>query len=53
MSAYNQSSLDFSKPIYFLAPLAGLTDLPFRTVVKKFGADVTVSEMISSNALAP
>jgi tRNA-dihydrouridine synthase B len=52
MSAYNQSSLDFSKPIYFLAPLAGLTDLPFRTVVKKFGADVTVSEMISSNALA-
>jgi tRNA-dihydrouridine synthase B len=45
-------SLDFSKPLYFLAPLAGLTDLPFRSVVKKFGADVTVSEMISSNALA-
>ena len=45
-------SLDFSKPIYFLAPLAGLTDLPFRSVVKKFGVDVTVSEMISSNALA-
>jgi len=44
--------LNFSKPIYFLAPLAGLTDLPFRSVVKKFGADVTVSEMISSNALA-
>jgi len=44
--------LDFSKPIYFLAPLAGLTDLPFRSVVKKFGVDVTVSEMISSNALA-
>jgi len=44
--------LDFSKPIYFLAPLAGLTDLPFRSVVKKFGADVTVSEMLSSNALA-
>ncbi len=34
-----------------LAPLAGYTDLPFRAVVKKFGADVTVSEMISSNAL--
>ena len=44
--------LDFSKPLYFLAPLAGLTDLPFRSVVKKFGVDVTVSEMISSNALA-
>ncbi len=44
-------SLDFSKPIYALAPLAGFTDLPFRSVVKKFGVDLTVSEMISSNAL--
>jgi len=34
-----------------LAPLAGYTDLPFRAVVKKFGADITISEMISSNAL--
>ncbi len=45
-------SLDFSKPLYVLAPLAGLTDLPFRSLVKKFGVDLTVSEMISSNALA-
>ena len=44
--------LDFSRPLYVLAPLAGFTDLPFRSVVKKFGADLTVSEMISSNALA-
>ncbi len=36
----------------FLAPLAGYTDLPFRSVVKKFGVDVTISEMISSHALA-
>ncbi len=43
--------IDFSKNPLFLAPLAGFTDLPFRSVVKKFGADVTVSEMISSNAL--
>ena len=42
----------FNKPIYVLAPLAGYTDLPFRSVVKKFGADLTVSEMLSSNALA-
>ena len=42
----------FNKPAYILAPLAGFTDLPFRSVVKKFGADLTVSEMISSNALA-
>ncbi len=39
------------RPIYVLAPLAGYTDLPFRQVVKEFGADLTVSEMISSNAL--
>jgi len=45
-------TLDFSKPFFALAPLAGFTDLPFRSVVKKFGADLTVSEMISSNALA-
>ncbi len=44
--------LNFSKPVYVLAPLAGFTDLPFRAVVKKFGADLTVSEMINSNALA-
>jgi len=43
--------LDFSQPLVVLAPLAGYTDLPFRSVVKKFGADLTVSEMISSNAL--
>jgi len=44
--------ISFDKPLYVLAPLAGYTDLPFRSVVKKFGADLTVSEMISSNALA-
>jgi len=44
--------ISFDSPLYVLAPLAGYTDLPFRSVVKKFGADLTVSEMISSNALA-
>lgn len=34
-----------------LAPLAGFTDLPFRSLVKSFGADITFSEMISANAL--
>ncbi len=43
--------LDFNQGIYALAPLAGYTDLPFRSLVKKFGADMTVSEMISANAL--
>ena len=43
--------IDFQQEnLLFLAPLAGYTDLPFRKLVKEFGADVTVSEMISSNA---
>lgn len=45
-------SLPFGPDFTVLAPLAGYTDLPFRSVVKKFGVDLTVSEMISSNALA-
>lgn len=44
-------TIDFDQGIIALAPLAGYTDLPFRSVVKKFGADLTFSEMISSNAL--
>jgi len=44
--------IDFSKTLYVLAPLASYSDLPLRSVVKKFGADLTVSEMISANALA-
>ena len=43
--------INFSQGVVALAPLAGYTDLPFRSVVKKFGADLTFSEMISSNAL--
>lgn len=40
------------KDALLLAPLAGYTDLPFREVAKSFGADITVSEMISAHALA-
>ncbi|MGG7047560.1 MULTISPECIES: tRNA dihydrouridine synthase [unclassified Campylobacter] len=43
--------IDFSKKPLFLAPLAGFSDLPLRSVVKRFGCDVSVSEMISANAL--
>ena len=44
--------IDFKETRYLLAPLAGYTDLPFRSVVKKFGADLTVSEMINADALS-
>lgn len=35
----------------FLAPMAGVTDLAFRTVCKEYGADLVVSEMVSSRGL--
>ena len=34
-----------------LAPLSGVTDLPFRRLVKRFGAGLVVSEMIASRAM--
>lgn len=34
-----------------LAPMSGVTDLPFRTLVKGFGASLVVSEMVASRAM--
>lgn len=34
-----------------LAPMAGVTDRPFRQLCKRLGAGMAVSEMVSSNAL--
>ena len=34
-----------------LAPMTGVTDLPFRRAVKRYGAGLTVSEMIASQAM--
>ena len=34
-----------------LAPMAGVTDLAFRTICAELGAAVTVTEMVSSRAL--
>ena len=36
-------------PPVFLAPLAGITDLPFRRLVCSFGAGLVVSEMVASH----
>ena len=36
-----------NKPV-ILAPMSGITDQPFRRLVVGFGADLVVSEMISS-----
>lgn len=38
-------------PAVFLAPLAGITDLPFRNLVSGFGAGLVVSEMVASQEM--
>ncbi|MFN0299400.1 MAG: tRNA dihydrouridine synthase DusB [Burkholderiales bacterium] len=35
----------------FVAPMAGVTDRPFRQLCKRFGAGLAVSEMVASNEL--
>jgi tRNA-dihydrouridine synthase B len=46
-----QSLKEKNKPIYALAPMAGITDSPFRQMCKKYGVDVLYSEMASATAL--
>ena len=36
----------------FLAPMAGITDRPFREIAERYGAGLVVSEMIASAALS-
>ena len=38
-------------PTVFLAPMAGITDLPFRRLVARFGAGLVVSEMVASQEM--
>jgi tRNA-dihydrouridine synthase B len=39
------------KPIIALAPMAGINDIAFRQLCKKYGADVVYSEMVSVDGL--
>lgn len=41
----------FAKTPVILAPMSGVTDLPFRKIVEEFGCDYTISEMIASRAM--
>src|ERR1700746_3651657 len=43
-------SLILDDPV-ILAPMSGVTDLPFRRLVKGLGAGLVVSEMIASEAM--
>lgn len=42
--------LDAPFPV-MLAPMAGVTDLPFRVLCKRMGADMTCTEMVSAKGL--
>ncbi len=44
------SHLSLAPPV-FLAPLAGITDRPFRDLVSGFGAGLVVSEMVASQEM--
>ncbi|MBU1150758.1 MAG: tRNA dihydrouridine synthase DusB [Proteobacteria bacterium] len=35
----------------FLSPMAGITDLPFRRIVREFGCGLAFTEMVSANGL--
>ena len=43
-------NISIESPV-ILAPMSGVTDMPFRQLVKKFGAGLVVSEMIASRAM--
>ena len=43
-------SLLIGQPV-LLAPMSGVTDLPFRTQVRKFGCGLVYSEMIASGQM--
>src|SRR3954447_6356976 len=42
--------IDAAVPLY-LAPMAGVSESPFRRVCRKFGADVVVTEFLSAEAI--
>jgi nifR3 family TIM-barrel protein len=50
MDAIRLGSLSVDAPV-LLAPMAGVTDLPFRRQAQRFGAPYVVSEMVASNQL--
>ncbi len=43
-------SIEIENPV-LLAPMSGVTDMPFRRLVKGFGAGLVISEMIASEAM--
>ncbi len=51
LKAIKLGNLEIETPI-LLAPMAGVTDLPYRNMVKSFGVNFMYSEMIASAAIS-
>lgn len=48
--SFNIGPIEIKDPV-FLAPMSGVTDQPFRRIVKRFGAGLVFSEMIASRLM--
>lgn len=44
------ADIELANPV-LLAPMSGVTDMPYRRLVKRYGAGLVVSEMIASRAM--
>lgn len=44
---FNLGSYHYPQPVIVLAPMAGVSDLPFRRLCQENGADYSTAEMIS------
>lgn len=42
-------TMEFDRPV-MLAPMAGVTDLPYRLICKEMGCDYMVTEMVSAKS---
>ena len=49
MAPIQIGSVRIERPV-ILAPMTGVTDMPFRTVVRRFGSGLNVTEMVASQA---
>ena len=47
---FSIGDIQIDEPV-FLAPMSGISDLPFRRLVKRYGAGLVFSEMIASQAV--
>ena len=45
-------NVDFGPCPIFLAPMEDITDSPFRSICKQFGADCVITEFVSSEGVA-